>query len=96
MVVIIKKLIWEPANIRHIARHMVSPDEVEELIQNYHIAKTTYKNRITMLGETDTGRILELVLVRRGSGKFYPLTCYEPAEDMVALYKRMKGVSTND
>ncbi len=91
MVVIIKKLIWELANTRHIARHHVNRDEVEELMRNVYFAKPALHKRVILLGETDMGRVLELVIVPKGRGRYYPLTCYDANKDMVALYKRMKG-----
>lgn len=91
MVVIIKQLIWEPNNRKHIARHKVTQDEVEEVLRNFHIVKPTYQKRLMVLGETDTGRVLELVIVPKGKGSYYPLTCYDVNSDMRKLYKRKKG-----
>ena len=90
MVVIIKQLVWEAANIRHIARHSINRDEVEELIRNHHLVKPAPQKRLVLLGETDTGRILELVLIPKGRGRYYPLTCYDANVGMTALYKHIK------
>lgn len=93
LVVIIRRLIWEPANIRHMARHNIDPNEVGELHKNFHILKPAPKKRLILLGETETGRVLELVLVPKGKGIYHPLSAYEASPEMTALYKRKKGVN---
>ena len=92
MVVIIRKLIWRLENIRHITEHDVSPEEVEEMRENFHIEKVAYRNRVILLGETDSGRILEVVLEPKGKGRFYPVTAYDPHKRERSLFRNKKAV----
>lgn len=74
-----------------VRRHNVTPDEVEELRRNYYVAKPAPKKRLILLGETDAGRVLEIVLVSKSKGLFYPVTAYDASAGEVALYRRKKG-----
>ena len=92
MVVVIRRLIWKPKNVKHIARHGVSLNEVEEVTRRFNVPKSAPQKRLILIGETDAGRILELVLVPKGKGRYYPLTAYDASPAMAAMYKRRKGV----
>ena len=74
----IRELIWPDTRVDHIARHGVTPEEVEEacfgqaLVQRgrsgggnpvYHV-----------LGQTDAGRYLFCVVIQFADGKGYPVT----------------------
>ena len=63
------KLDWDDANVGHIARHGVTPDEVEQAFANRTLALATQKRsgeaRVLCAGLTDTGRALQFVYTRR-------------------------------
>jgi hypothetical protein len=40
--IFIRRLVWDSWNVAHIARHEVTPDEVEEVCHGEHIASQTY------------------------------------------------------
>lgn len=58
---------WDEANIRHLARHVISPEEAEQVVLNRPVElKIELRNneeRFTQVGETDGGRILIVVTV---------------------------------
>lgn len=58
----IRRLIWDDWNIAHIARHDVTPDEVEEVCHGDPMTSQTYKRRIRVIGPTETGRMLTVIL----------------------------------
>ena len=94
MVIRVRKIIWDDRNIRHIARHNVSVDEVEEIFDKYHYAGKAKYRRLLVTGETDSGRILEVPFARRGKGRIYPITAYDAGPGKAQQYlgaKRKKG-----
>jgi hypothetical protein len=48
----IRRLIWDPWNVGHIARHRVTPEEVEEVCHGEPVTSQTYKGRIRVVGPT--------------------------------------------
>ena len=75
-------------NVQHIAEHDVTPDEVEEVL-NDRLSKDAYSKssgRPMTFGWTDAGRYLAVVweLVEEDPLMIYPVTAYdapEPGED---------------
>ena len=63
---------WDDANIGHIARHGVTPDEVEQVFKNRPLVmlatqKRGGETRVLCAGLTDGGRALQFVYtLRRG------------------------------
>ena len=63
---------WDAANAGHIARHGVSPDEVEQAFGNRPLAtlarqKRGGEDRVLCAGKTDSGRAVQFVYtIRRG------------------------------
>jgi uncharacterized protein len=89
---------WNPANIGHIARHGVTPEEAEQVIQNNPIdAPAVLRNgetRTVNLGKTDAGRVLVVVVTERNS--MYRVVTARPAKKKErAFYARYKA-ATND
>jgi uncharacterized DUF497 family protein len=66
------KFDWDEANIGHIARHGVTPEEVEQAFANDPLAvlaeqRRSGEQRVLCAGRTDAGRLLQFVYtVRRG------------------------------
>ena len=54
---------WDRWNIEHIAKHNVTPQEVEEVVDDEDVVvRETYKNRLQVIGPTRRGRILAVVI----------------------------------
>jgi hypothetical protein len=54
----IKKLIWDSWNIAHIARHHITPDEVESVCHGSPIIlRGQVKNRLLLVGPTNEKEI---------------------------------------
>jgi len=66
------KFDWDDANTGHIARHDVTPEEVEQAFANDPLAvlavqKRSSEERVLCAGLTDAGRALQFVYtIRRG------------------------------
>ena len=53
MGIIIRRLVWEPKNIKHISRHNIIPEEIEEMRTGFKLIRATYNKRLILIGETE-------------------------------------------
>ena len=72
-------VLWDAHNVEHIARHGVTPNEVEEVVRTnkarWFTDDTVRLGRLVVLGATTTGRLLVIVLDRPApSGVAYCVT----------------------
>jgi hypothetical protein len=76
--VTIRELIWPRDRVDHIARHGVTPDEVEQVCLGRPMvqrAKSEGDNPVYYVrGQTAEGRYLFCVVIRLPDGKGYPVT----------------------
>jgi len=83
--VVISGLIWDNWNRKHLAKHKITPEEVEEVcLSGKYQAEKSYRNRIQLIGETKKGRLLAIALSPEDrnlkpytEGTYYPITAYE-------------------
>lgn len=78
---------WDDANEEHIARHGVTPAEVEEVFQGRIYVKRAGGGRYAVLGRTGTGRHLVVIVLRRGGGLVRVIT----ARGMIEWERRLYG-----
>jgi len=80
---------WDDDNIEHVARHHVSPDEVEDVAFDDEpwVKKGRGETRY-MLGYTVGGRHLFVVHVLKGKGMAKVITAMDMDEKTRKLYKR--------
>lgn len=83
----IVSLVWDDANIEHIARHNVSPREVEDVCFGAHFCKKENSCRYILSGQSDNGRYLNVVIERIGRGLFRPITAFEMSESYKRKFK---------
>ena len=85
---------WDAANLRHIARHGVKAEEVEEALRNdpfdlnYDVIGG--ESRWTSLGHTDMLRILVVVWTMRGDA-VRVVTAWPASSKAQHAYVRRKG-----
>lgn len=72
--VFVRKLVWDAWNVGHIARHEVTPDEVEEACRGFTHASRTYRGRLRVIGQTTSGRTLTVILAPVQTEIYYPVT----------------------
>ena len=70
----IERLIWDPWNVGHIARHDVTIREVEETCAGTFTSRHSYAGRILIIGSTNDSRILAVVVEPEGDGAYYVVT----------------------
>ena len=87
----IRQLIWDEWNIAHIARHDVLPDEVEEVCQSQHVEHEAYGGRVMVIGRTQAGRMLSVVLAPYGEGIYYPVTARDASRRERRIYRSERG-----
>ncbi len=60
---------WDQANIQHIARHGVTPEEAEQVLRNdpveVQVQLRSGETRTLCLGQTDAGRLVTVVYAIR-------------------------------
>jgi uncharacterized protein len=84
----IESIIWPEERIEHIARHGVTPEEVEDVCFGKSLvlrAKAEGENPVYyVLGQSEAGRYLFCVVIQFPDGNGYPVT----ARDMTTKEKR--------
>ena len=89
----IQSIPWPPDRIEHIARHNVTPDEVDEaafddlhaIVEALGKSESDRKKRIyRLLGRTQEGRYMVFIFIYEGRGTVYPVT----ARDMTSEERR--------
>ncbi|OIQ54298.1 hypothetical protein MORE_12670 [Moorella thermoacetica] len=96
------KITWfimPPDRIRHIVKHSVTPEEVEQVAyeDRHHIVQrlkpstsNPSENIYRLLGRTEAGRHLAVIFIYKGHGRAYLVTARDmtPAERRYYLAKR--------
>ena len=90
----IHEFVWPEDRIDHIARHGVSPNEVEEVCFGRPFvqrARSEGANPVYyVLGRTGPGRYLFCVVIQFPDGKGYPVTARPMTDNEVRRYRRWK------
>jgi uncharacterized protein len=90
----IEQLLWPRDRIEHIARHGVTPDEVDEACFRRPLvlrAKSHGENPVYyVLGQTDVGRYLFCVVIQFPDGNGYPVTARPMTEKEKRRYQRWR------
>jgi len=80
---------WDDDNIGHMAKHSVSPDEVEGVAFDYEPwVKKGREGTRYLLGYTVAGRYLFVVYVLKGRGSARVITAMDMDDKTRKLYKR--------
>ena len=83
----IQEFFWNVDNIHHIARHGIAPPEVEEACYLRSVVLKGRQNRYYILGRTEAGRYLFVVLAYHGEGRVRVIT----ARDMTPAERKRFG-----
>lgn len=76
-------IIWDreddpDGNVQHIAKHKLTMEEVEEVLQNpTDMDRSWSSGEFVVFGDTGTGRHIMVVYEMIGSDTFYPITAYD-------------------
>lgn len=86
---------WDGANIGHVARHRVLPEEAEQVIFNdpvdLGLEIVEGEERYLSLGATVQGRVLLVVATWRDD-QVRVVTAFEPNKQLVKLYYQKRRV----
>lgn len=84
----IREFEWDDHNIDHIARHRVSPDEVEDVaFDDDPWVRKGRKGTRYMLGHTIAGRYLFVVYILKNKGVARVITAMDMDEKTRKLYR---------
>jgi uncharacterized DUF497 family protein len=91
--ILIRRLRWDDWNIAHIARHRVTPEEVEQVCHGHFVLLRGKKGRVIIVGPTHRRRLLAVVLEPEPEeeGVYYPVTARPAARKERRLYQEWKG-----
>ena len=85
---------WDDANILHIAGHDVLPEEAEEVLLGDPVEldfdEAAEEPRWSYVGETVSGRILEVVIAVRFE-KMRAVTAFEPIRRVEQMYLKARA-----
>jgi len=91
----LRYLVWDEWNVPHIARHGVTPDEVEAACHTEPVLyRESYKDRLMFLGETPAGRVIAMVVGAvpdAPPGTWYCFTARPAHRTERRDYRRLKG-----
>lgn len=82
---------WDDDNLDHLARHGITPEEVEELFEGPVVRRrggTDAPDRFRVLGRTAAGRYLAMVYQERARGVVRPFTGWDMRQHERRLYDR--------
>ena len=84
---------WDAANVEHVARHRITPEECEQAYRNGPLVierqRRKHERRRLCLGETNTGRLLAFVVTQR-RGKIRFVTAYPMHPQQREVYRGEK------
>lgn len=85
--VLVRGLIWDDWNRKHLAVHDVTPEEVEEICHCKHTAVESYRRRVQLIGSTKRGKRLVVILSPEdrnlqpyAEGIYYVITAFEEGD----------------
>lgn len=84
----ISQLEWDDDNVEHVARHQVTPQEVEDVCFGFHISRKEDGGRYILSGQSGEGRYLNVVIERVGGGLFRLVTAFEMSESYKRSYRK--------
>ncbi len=88
----IRRLIWDPGNVAHIARHRVIPGEVEEVCYGEPVVQAGKHGRLLAFGLTQSGRMLTVVLgSTETTHDYYVVTARPASRRERQIYRTERG-----
>lgn len=87
----IKSLHWDDVNIEHVARHGVSPANIEDVCFGEHISFRGRERRYILYGKTESGGMIMVVLERLYGQVFSPITARAMTEKEKHSYRKKVG-----
>ncbi|MBI2202992.1 MAG: BrnT family toxin [Candidatus Rokubacteria bacterium] len=86
----IKGFVWDEENVSHIAKHDVTPGEVEEALTDVPVVFRGPDGRYLAHGQTGGGRLLFVVYATRPGGRIRVITARDMTESEKRLWRRRR------
>ena len=84
---------WDAANLKHIARHGIAPEEAEDAVLieplEADVQEHRREQRVLCFGRTKAGRLLTILYTER-RGKIRVVTAYEMTKQQQRMYFEAK------
>jgi len=88
--IIVKYLVFDEYNLKHIKRHNVTTEEIKEVGKNFIYHRKTHTGRYLAVGRTGK-RIITLVIRRISLGKYYLITARDASKrERKDIYEKEK------
>jgi hypothetical protein len=81
---------WDNENIDHIAAHRVELDEVEDICYGKGLIERAGGNKHVVLGQTQEGRYLFIVIAHKGKGTYRVITARDMTDAERRRFQRLK------
>ena len=81
---------WDDVNLEHLAPHQVDPDEAEAVLDNKPFILRTEDGKYLAYGQTDEGRYLLVVFLRKPENRIRVMTARDLSDDEKRRYRRRK------
>ncbi len=89
---------WDNGNTEHVARHAVTPQEAEQVVENdpfdAGVVLRNGETRTLHLGETDAGRVLVVIVTERDG--IYRVVTARPADRKERAFYSNHKAAAND
>ncbi len=83
------ELEWDERAVEHVERHGLRRAEVEQVVSNSRSRwLRSGRERYIVLGQTDSGLFVKVVLDPLEHGRYYPVTAYDMSEAEKQAYRR--------
>lgn len=83
----VNDLIWDDWNRRHLAKHKITIEEIEEVCHGKFKVVKSYRKRMQISGKTKKGKKLTIILSPEdrnlkvyGDGIYYSITAFEEVD----------------
>lgn len=94
-----KRYDWDEANIGHIGRHRVTPEEAEQVLANepivVRVERRNGERRTVCLGQSSAGRHLVVVYTMRGR-RYRVVTAFPMNKEARREYAQQKAATRRD
>jgi len=83
----VEDLVWDDVNVRHTARHSVTPSDIDLVISDPNAReRDTHTGRIMVTGRAGS-RIISVVLAKEKTDKFYVVTARDADKQERRIYR---------
>lgn len=88
----VRRLIWSEGNIAHIARHEITPEQVEEVCKTDALVQEGHSGRLLIIGLTKLKKMLTIIVDSEPEkGVYYVVTARAASTRERRMYRVEKG-----